>query len=242
MSLPFPPPVKLPQGFTMSRCTPQDVQDMDAFSNSEYTYWWGRVEPMRSWQAERIAQRFQDAAVQQFKVVDDANGVIVAWAKWDPPSKMVGLREGFTIYDEAGQPVSTSSSLHTHSKGAEGTGKEASNLGPPAGSNIALFHGFFDGITRMEEKHQASEKLVLTHLCTRHSHHGRGLGSVLLASVLELADKEGLSTYLEATRVGVSLYQGLGFEIVDKLEFDRSETGLDTPAVLQIMVREPRAP
>ncbi|KAK5633402.1 hypothetical protein RRF57_009116 [Xylaria bambusicola] len=177
---------------------------------------------MRLWQEERITRRFQDANTQQFKIADDANGAIVAWAKWDPPSKMVGLREGFTIYDEAGQP-----------QGRGRDGERGETLGPPAGSNIALFHEFFGGVASMEEKHRASEKLVLTHLCTRHSHHGRGLGSALLASVLELADKEGLSAYLEATRAGASLYQRLGFEVVDKLEFDRSETGFDTPAVLQ---------
>ncbi|KAI0798298.1 hypothetical protein GGR55DRAFT_672734 [Xylaria sp. FL0064] len=244
MALPFARPFRLPVGFTMSRCTPADVQGMtevymDAFSNSEYTYWWGPIEAMRSWQEERIRRRFGDAGTQQFKVVDDANGTIVAWAKWDPPPRMVGLRTGFTVYDEAGRPASTSS-LDAVCKDGEGEGEEAGGKasgkkyaqGPPPGSNTALFQDFFGGLLSMERRYQANEKLVLTHLCTWPSYHSRGIGSALLISVLDLADQEGLAVYLEATRVGVSLYQRLGFKTVDTLTFERAGTR-NPPATLE---------
>ncbi|KAI0544476.1 hypothetical protein F4679DRAFT_564708 [Xylaria curta] len=235
MALPFPRPSTLPPGFTMSRCTPADVQGMtevymDAFSDKEYTYWWGPILAMWKWQEERIRRRFADASTQQFKVVDEANGTIVAWAKWDPPSHMVGLREGFTIYDEPDKKEMK-----------KGDGEiEAHALGPPEGSNVALFKTFFDGVAGAEKKFQASEKLVLTHLCTRHNYHGRGIGSALLRPVLDLADKEGLWAYLEATRMAVPAYERLGYKIVDKLEFDRTEAGFDTPSALHIMLREPQ--
>ncbi|KAI1345594.1 hypothetical protein F5Y01DRAFT_308931 [Xylaria sp. FL0043] len=248
MVLPFARPFRLPVGFTMSRCTPADVQDMDAFSNSEYTYWWGPIEAMRSWTEERIRRRFGDAGTQQFKVIDDANGTIVAWAKWEPPPRMVGLREGFMVYDEAGRPASINSLDAAAGNDGEGGGEEPGGrasgkkyaLGPPAGSSIVLFHEFFDGLLGMEKKHRANEKLVLTHLCTRPSYYSRGIGSALLVSVLDLADREGLAVYLEASRVGVSLYRRLGFKTVDTLTFERTGTG-NPPASLDIMVREPRA-
>ncbi|KAI0531746.1 hypothetical protein GGR58DRAFT_492644 [Xylaria digitata] len=167
MALPFSRPSILPPGFTMSRCTPADVQGMnevymDAFSNSEYTYWWGPSAAMWSWSAERIRRRFADAGTQQFKVVDDTNGTIVAWAKWDPPSRMIGLRDGFVVYDEAGDSVGADSKGGEGKEKGEADGKTSGKsyaLSPPEGSNIPLFQKFFDEIVSMGKKHQASEKL-----------------------------------------------------------------------------------
>ncbi|KAI0449187.1 acyl-CoA N-acyltransferase [Xylaria acuta] len=250
MALPFSRPPTLPRGFTMSRCTPADVQgmnevcDMDAFSNTEYTYWWGPVPAMWTWQEERIRRRFADPSTQQFKVVDDANGTIVAWAKWDPPSQMVGLREGFTAYDESGETVSAGAGDKNGEEKENADGKMSAKsyaLGPPEGSNVALFQEFYDGLIGAEKKFHTSEKLVLTHLCTRHSYHGRGIGSALLRGVLDLADEEGLLAYLEATLLATPVYQRLGYKIVDTLEFDRTDAGLGTPVILHVMVREPRA-
>ncbi|GAP86277.1 putative gnat family protein [Rosellinia necatrix] len=223
---------------------------MDAFSESDYTYWWGPAPAMWLWQEERIRRRFADPNTQQFKVVNDADSTIVAWAKWDPPPRMTGLTEGFLVYDNAGQPISaeTRNTANTSNKDGEGVGGAAGQTsaksyaqGPPEGSNIPLFNEFYDGLLAMEKKYQASEKLVLTHLCTRHTYQGRGLGSALLRSVLDLADREGLSAYLEASHAGAPLYQKLDFQVVDTLEFDRSETGIATPATLHVMVRKPRA-
>ncbi|KAI1747541.1 hypothetical protein F4782DRAFT_419431 [Xylaria castorea] len=135
---------------------------MDAFSNTEYTYWWGPVPVMWTWQEERIRRRFADPSTQQFKVVDDANGNIVAWAKWDPPSHMVGLKEGFTLYDESGEPVNAGAGnkkAKEKGKGDGKTGTEIHALGPPEGSNAALFQAFYDCLVAAEEKFQASEKL-----------------------------------------------------------------------------------
>ncbi|KAI0406863.1 hypothetical protein F4802DRAFT_605993 [Xylaria palmicola] len=260
MALPFSRPATLPAGFTMSRCTPADVQGMteqydpvmDAFANSEHTYWWGPTPVMWAWHEERIRRRFTDPSTQQFKVVDDADGTIVAWAKWDPPPEMTGLAAGFVEYDATGQPVRPRERGSLGADGEDGTERGTSGkgqavgklsaksyaLGPPEGSDVALFQEFFDGIVGMEKRYQTNKKLVLTHLCTRHSYHGRGIGAALLRSVLEPADREGLSAYLEATQIGVPLYQRFGFHIVDKLEFDRTSAGFDTPATLQYVINE----
>lgn len=84
----------------------------------------------------------------------------------------MGLKEGFTVYDEAGKPVSNensnsaniSSSLNTgtHNQGGDKGGEdngESLVLGPPAGSDVDAFKEFFDGLVRMENKYRASEKL-----------------------------------------------------------------------------------
>lgn len=139
---------------------------MDAFSsNSEYTYWWGPIPAMWSWQEERIRRRFADPSTQQFKVVDDANGAIVAWAKWDPPPHMVGLAEGFVVYNEADERISSVADDENR-EGKEVRGETSAKsyaLGPPEGSNTELFQAFFDGLVTMEKRYQASEKLGKPH-------------------------------------------------------------------------------
>ncbi|KAI3332505.1 hypothetical protein HD806DRAFT_197318 [Xylariaceae sp. AK1471] len=221
---------------------------MDAFSKSELIYWWGPVPAMRSWNEERIRRRFADPSTHQFKVVDDVNGTIVAWAKWDPPPRMTGLREGFVLYDGAGESISASRG-NVDTDDGNGDGKKEADgktsaktyaLGPPEGSDTILFQKFFDGLTSMEKQYQASEKLVLTHLCSRHSYHGRGIGAALLRSALDLADKEGVPAYLESARLAAPLYQRHGFAIVDTLEYDHTKAGFESPAILHVMVREPR--
>lgn len=138
---------------------------MDGFASSAYTYWWGPTPVMWPWQEERIRRRFADPKTQQFKVVDDASGDIVAWAKWDPPPQMTGLKEGFVIYDDAGKPLGSGSGSgsdgnNTEAPAASGeTSAKSYALGPPEGSHVALFHDFFDGIVKMEKKWHAEEKL-----------------------------------------------------------------------------------
>ncbi|KAI1172598.1 acyl-CoA N-acyltransferase [Nemania sp. FL0916] len=253
MTLPFTPPPTLPEGFTLSRCTPADVPSvtevyMDAFSNSEYTYWWGPIPAMWSWQEERIRRRFTDPKTHQFKVVDNENGMVVAWAKWETPPGMTGLAKGFVLYNEAGEPAGpgeddgNEGGQRVEEFGEENARPNGSKyaMDPPEGSNSVLYQEFFNGLVEMGKKHRAGDKLVLTHLCTRHSYHGRGIGSALLHSVLDIADREGIPAYLEASRVGQPLYRRLGWAVVDTLEYNRRQSDTSIPATLYIMVRHPR--
>lgn len=124
---------------------------MQAFpAGSAFTYWWSPSVPtMRAWHASRIAGRFADPGTQQFKVVDDATGTIVAFAKWDPPATMKGLSPGFVVYDEEGKPVDATGEQ----------GKKQNALQAPEGADPALYGEFFAGLKRMGEKWRAHEKL-----------------------------------------------------------------------------------
>ncbi|KAI0599390.1 acyl-CoA N-acyltransferase [Biscogniauxia sp. FL1348] len=238
MALPFPHPT-LPPGFAMSRVTPADAPGMadvymEAFSNSEYTYWWSpSAEAMRAWNEERIRRRLRDPATHMFKIVDSTSSSssssssstspsqnIVAWAKWDLPASMVAagsLRDGFVLYDDDND--------------GERASKALSMPAPPDGTNAPLMNEFFDGIKRMGEKWGSSGKLCLTHLCTRPAYHGRGLGSALLRAVLDATEAAGVPAYLEALRRARPLYERHGFEAVDRLAFRGGA------AVVDIMVR-----
>ncbi|KAM0250888.1 hypothetical protein ACHAQJ_008466 [Trichoderma viride] len=46
---------------------------------------------------------------------------------------------------------------------------------------------------------------------------GRGAGSLLMAWVIELADREGLACWLTSSLVAVPLYKKFGFEVVEEI-------------------------
>ncbi|KAI1492619.1 hypothetical protein F5X96DRAFT_625391 [Biscogniauxia mediterranea] len=156
MTFPCPHPT-LPPGFAMSRVTPADVPEMadvymEAFSNSEYTYWWSpSAEAMRAWNEERIRRRLRDPATRMFKVVDTspsstspAQKNIVAWAKWDLPASMV-----------AAEPLDDDDD----DEGASKARSPPPPPEPPKGANLPLMNEIFDALKRMGEKRGSSEKL-----------------------------------------------------------------------------------
>ncbi|KAI1459322.1 acyl-CoA N-acyltransferase [Annulohypoxylon moriforme] len=239
MALPFPhPSALLPPGFTMSRCTPEDTPGMTdvymhAFSASpQFTYWWSSPAIMHAWNADRIRARFADPGIQQFKIAETATGKIVAFAKWDVPASVNGLRDGLKVYDEEGKEVV--------GERKEGEVKNH-GLSKPEGVDQELFDELFSGLKKMQEKWRTSEKLVLGIICTEPSYHGRGIGAALIQSVLAVADAERVPAYLEAMPLAVPLYQRQGFTQVDTLEFNASKIEKEGKPTLAIMVREPRS-
>ncbi|OTB05484.1 hypothetical protein M426DRAFT_319749 [Hypoxylon sp. CI-4A] len=252
MTLPFPHPSGLlPPGFTMSRCTPVDVPGMTsvfikAFSSAPaFTCWWSPdLAVMQAWHSKRIRLRFSDPKTQQFKVVDDATSAIVAFAKWDPPAHLRGLKEGFVVYDDEGNVVERREREEGEG-GGDGDGPQAGGrsqiLKPPEGGNAELYKEFFTGLRDTAVKWNAGEKLVLSILCTDPAYHGRGVGSAMIQSVLDVADAEGVTSYLESLPLPAPLYKRHGFVPVDTLEYDLTRAGLEDKAVLTIMEREPKA-
>jgi GNAT superfamily N-acetyltransferase len=70
----------------------------------------------------------------------------------------------------------------------------------------------------MEEKHPAEPHYYLFVLGTRAEWQGRGLGSSLMAPVLETCDRDRVPAYLEATSErNKQLYLRHGFEVVDEI-------------------------
>ncbi|KAI1376951.1 hypothetical protein F4677DRAFT_62653 [Hypoxylon crocopeplum] len=208
---------------------------MRAFpAGSAFTYWWSpSLRVMREWHRDRIAARFADPRTQQFKVVERSTARIVAFAKWDPPRRMKGLRHGFTTYAGDGTPRVVGE------EEGEGGAQPQTLLEPPEGADETLYHEFFAGLRSMGDKWRIGEKLVLSIICTDPAYHGRGIASALIQSVLSVADGEDIPAYLEALPLAAPLYRRLGFVGVDRLEYDLTRAGKQGAAVLTIMVREP---
>ncbi|KAH6659797.1 acyl-CoA N-acyltransferase [Truncatella angustata] len=234
MALPFARPSTLAPGFTFSRCTPEDIPQMvsvyvAAFTQTNFVYWWASdLNVMTKWTEARFRLRFRDPRDQQFKIVDDQTGQIVAWARWTVPENLKGLDPGFRLYEDLEE--------------GEFNGPETQYMqNPPPGSKEELYHEFFGGIKGMANKWDSEKKLALQLLCTHPAYHRRGLGAALMKDVLQIADAEGFTTYIEALENAVPVYQRYGFKTVDQLQFDRTKAGLNDTAVVDIMLREPIA-
>jgi GNAT superfamily N-acetyltransferase len=73
-------------------------------------------------------------------------------------------------------------------------------------------------ITWMEQKHIREPHHYLPYIGVAPAAQGRGLGTALMAPVLDQADADGLPAYLEATSErNAKLYARLGFETLDEL-------------------------
>ncbi len=76
----------------------------------------------------------------------------------------------------------------------------------------------FGLLEQIDEHHPKREVWYLPFIGVDPPHQGRGLGSVLLASGLERADRDGIEAYLEAsTPANRRLYERHGFDLVGEL-------------------------
>jgi predicted N-acetyltransferase YhbS len=78
-------------------------------------------------------------------------------------------------------------------------------------------------------------------LAVRPKYQRRGLGSMLLAPVLELADGENAKTFIQASAEGLGLYQRFGWKQVDEMVIDFSSYGGPKQVKTTLLIREPRS-
>lgn len=75
-------------------------------------------------------------------------------------------------------------------------------------------------LAAMERHHPHEPHHYLPYVGVDPDHQGRGIGSALLAPVLERCDAEGMAAYLEATSpLNRALYARHGFEVTEELRF-----------------------
>ena len=66
---------------------------------------------------------------------------------------------------------------------------------------------------------------VLTTLVTRETARRRGAGGMLMDWGVEMAKRDGVPAYLEATAAGVPLYAKHGFKVLGEQSVDLSDYG-----------------
>lgn len=71
------------------------------------------------------------------------------------------------------------------------------------------------------------------------SHHGKGIGKLLVKSVTAQADREGRKCYLESSRdkPNMAIYNRMGFELAKEMTCDDDGDAIQ----LYCMIREPQS-
>jgi GNAT superfamily N-acetyltransferase len=91
------------------------------------------------------------------------------------------------------------------------------------------------GLAFVEKKHPTAPHWYLATLGTAPDHQGKGVGSALMAPVLDLCDREEMPAYLESSKKqNIPFYSRHGFEITEEMQLPEG------PPIWG-MWREPRA-
>lgn len=119
---------------------------------------------------------------------------------------------------------------------------------PPAdvpGEIAEIKKKFFEELLAKRAKYWHKDDMYLMNILgVRQEYQRLGLGKQLLASVLKLADKEGMKAYIEASAAGKTLYEKFGWRRIDDLDVNLSNTpGFEKCGVHRtvLMIREPGA-
>jgi ribosomal protein S18 acetylase RimI-like enzyme len=90
-------------------------------------------------------------------------------------------------------------------------------------------------LATVEKAHPREPHWYLAVLGTDPAHQGKGIGSSVIAPVLELCDKEGIPAYLESSKVtNVPYYERFGFRVMRDLQLPKGGP------VLPLMWRDPQ--
>jgi GNAT superfamily N-acetyltransferase len=97
----------------------------------------------------------------------------------------------------------------------------------------------------MQAKYVTEDLYVMGLLSSSPKFQRRGCATMLLKHVLDMADSEGRLCYIEATPMGLSVYQRLGWEIIDRLDLniaseEEKEKGIRRDVVNWTLMRKPQ--
>lgn len=104
-----------------------------------------------------------------------------------------------------------------------------------------LFRKFLYATAHIHARHfnRKGRHVVLHTLATLTSHQRRGVGARLMEVLVEHADLQHLTCYLEASEAGKTLYERYGFQIVETIHI--TDDRLDQGFPLYVMVRAPES-
>ncbi|KAH8783989.1 hypothetical protein BGZ57DRAFT_220448 [Hyaloscypha finlandica] len=220
-----------PENFILSTCTQADIPAMvelnlSAFANDPLSNitmpreMIGEAE-LRRWMSQFIASFFEKPEVHFFKITETHTGNLAAWMRCAFPHVL--------------------SEEESEKRKAEKERKVKDKSFWPKGANLDVINVKFGTLGQLKENYcNDSETYYVQLLATNPAYQRRGLASKLLKHVLQVADREGRMSYIEATEAGFPVYQKLLFKQVDIIEVDLSRWGGKGTVSNRIMQREPQ--
>ncbi|KAM0816152.1 hypothetical protein AB5N19_01953 [Seiridium cardinale] len=193
-----------------------------------------------------------DRGIRHFKITDVESGDIVAWARWTLPegSKYFGEWVGVegvaadvtTLVEDEPKPESTAPRNLEISASAPAVEPQKKSVDVPEGADPDLARNFFEALAVASRKWFTDDMLGLGLICTNPKYQRRGAAKALMVPMLDIADAQGIATYLEATPAGKPVYEKLGFREVDALDFDLNRLTKDLDGIyrLTVMIRQPQ--
>ncbi|KGO41750.1 Acyl-CoA N-acyltransferase [Penicillium expansum] len=168
------------------------------------------------------------------KVIDVETGQVVGYARWSLPPILVKKGD---VWLEAQVAEGTPADRIVYEKRYQ----ENTRNGQPIGLNPGEMMRFRSAPLEEADARIMSDGpfLTLDYLTTDPSFWRRGIGSMLVQSGLEIADQQGVKTYVMSEPAALKLYLNLGFKLVDTVTVDYSHYGGTEPMVEYFLVREP---
>lgn len=242
--------MKMPSSdFAVQPCSIDDVSSMlrsyrDAFEHDPMRIWGTGAIPdsvVQEWHEERFSRRFtapeKSPGVFHYKAVETKSGMLAGFGRFAFPHE--------ERRDENGKKKEKKPVMDDE---ADENGAEDFFSTLPEGANVAALKESFTKLSAAQKRHYnpttdyAAELIV-----TDPKYQRRGIATMLCRHVLDMADKDGARTYVEATRMGEPVYERLGWKTVEVVTFGLDEERGDGRTALEvrdgvfwIMVREPQ--
>ncbi|CAI7611533.1 unnamed protein product [Penicillium glandicola] len=168
------------------------------------------------------------------KVINVETGQVVGYARWYLPPMMAKKGD---VWLEAQVAEGTPADRGVYEKQY----RENTQNGQPIGLKGGEMMSYRSAPLEEADARIMSDGpfLTLDYLTTDPSFWRRGVGRMLVRSGLQIADQQGIKTYVMSEPAALKLYLSLGFQLVDTVSVDYSHYGGTEPMVMYFLVREP---
>lgn len=220
--------------------TPADASDfcsiyMSAFGTNPVNLWMFprascTYESEWDWNISRFTKKLTSPppGMRHFKVVHVPTGKTACFGRWVFPHEVT----------EEERKAEEEAEAH-----------EGGEADWPVGANVAACKEFFGALGASQKKWVKPEDMyVMGLLGTDPAFHRKGLATMLLKHVLDMADREGKKVYIEATKDGFPVYERLGWKVIDRITLTLDEEDVRSGKVKDeerdgqnwVMMREPQ--
>lgn len=170
--------------------------------------------------ARSLASAFDDDPVFAFMIPDDARRA-TRLPRFFEVFLRAGVRRGETVYTDEG---AWAAALWAPPGNWETRLRDIARIAVPMARILGRrLPASLAGLSMVEQVHPHDPPhWYLASLGTHCDHQGKGLGSAVLAPVLDHCDREGLPAYLESSKeANIPFYERHGFRVTSEIRFGK---------------------